>query len=148
MIVRKLNHNGREVWRYPAELVKKEPHLIVIQALFNRDDLNLGYTTFRRGDLFVEFFYSDRWYNVFAIYEKDGALRGWYCNICRPAIWDDQRIDCEDLELDVWVEPDGTSLVLDQDEFEQLNLAADDKEKSLLALNNVLELAQNGHLPR
>ena len=58
-----------------------------LEAFFDRDDMELGYTVFKRGDRFVETYYDDRWYNVFAVYDRDdGGLMGWYCNICRPAV--------------------------------------------------------------
>ena len=149
MIVLKLDHTGREVWRYQAEQLHEEPHLIVVKALFNRDDLQLGYTTFRRGDRFVEVFYNDRWYNVFAVYDRDSShLKGWYCNICRPATWDNETISCEDLALDVWVDPDGQTLIMDEEEFTALDLSLEERRHSREALAQLLALGRQKDLPR
>jgi uncharacterized protein len=84
--VYKLDERGQEVWQYPARLVARGP-ILWLEANFNREDMDLGFATFRRGDRFVEYFYTDRWYNVFAVYDRDGeGLKGWYCNVCRPAV--------------------------------------------------------------
>jgi len=58
---------------------------IVLRAHFNVDLVDLGFTTFRRGDEFVEFYYWDRPYNVFQVSEPDGTLKGWYANVGLPA---------------------------------------------------------------
>ena len=47
----------------------------------------------------------------------DGKRKGWYCNVAEPAVILAERIEQVDLLLDVWVDPDGTPLVLDEDEF-------------------------------
>ncbi len=149
MLVRKLDHAGREVWRYPAVVVREDPGAIVVEANFNRDDLDLGFTTFKRGDRFVETFYNDRWYNVFAVYDRDsGALKGWYANICRPATWDAGQIDCQDLALDVWIDPDGRVTLLDEDEFAALPLTGAERSQARQALDRLLALAAAHALPR
>ena len=149
MIVYKLDENGREIWSYPvSQVLKKTDHFICIEAFFNRDDHELGFTTFKRGDRFVEYFYNDRWYNVFVIYDRDdGQLKGWYCNICRPAVWGEEAIHCDDLALDVWVAPDGSSLVLDEDEFAALDIPPADRQQAQAALESLLTAAQSGRIP-
>ncbi len=146
--VYKLDHTGREVWQYPGRVLARDAHSIRLEAFFNRDDMPLGYTTFKRGDRFVETFYTDRWYNIFAVYDRDdGALKGWYANICRPAMFDEQSVRCDDLALDVWVSPDGQATVLDEDEFAALPLPAADRAAARLALAQLLALARRGALP-
>ena len=120
MIVKKNDHNGKELWQYPVENILSQSDVhITIEAFFNRDDYNAGFVTFKRNDRFIETFYNDRWYNVFAIYDRDdGALKGWYCNVTRPAVWDDQQLASDDIALDVWVPADERKkpIVLDQEE--------------------------------
>ncbi len=125
LIIRKLDPTGQEAFRYPVERVlKRTETAITVEAIFTRyDRLELGYTTFERGDRFIEHFYSDRWYNVFEIRAVgDGHLRGWYCNIARPARITEHEITQVDLALDLWVAPDGAITVLDEDEFATLGL--------------------------
>jgi len=151
MIVKKNDHNGKELWQYPVEniLSRSESH-ITIEAFFNRDDYNAGFVTFKRNDRFIETFYNDRWYNVFAIYDRDdGALKGWYCNVTRPAVWDDQQLSSDDIALDVWVPADESKkpIVLDQEEFVELGLNPAESAEALMAVDEILELAKAGTLP-
>lgn len=150
MIVYKLDEHGREVWSYPVSQVLQETdHFICVEAFFNRDDYDLGYTVFKRGDRFVEYFYNDRWFNIFVIYDRDdGRLKGWYCNVCRPAVWGDGRIACDDLALDVWIAPEGSTLVLDEEEFADLDISERDRQQGQAAVQQLLKLAESGNLPR
>ena len=116
--VHKLNTAGATVVSYPATLVERLANGVRLEAEWTRPPLALGYTTFATGDQFVEWFYSDRWYNIFEVHAADGRLKGWYCNIAEPAVIADVTITCRDLLLDVWIAPDGASLLLDEDEFE------------------------------
>ena len=149
-VVYKLNAQGKQVWQYPAVKLAQDADFVRLEAYFNRDDYDLGYTIFKRDDRFIEYFYSDRWYNIFAVYDRDDAdLKGWYCNVCRPAWWDERGLWCEDLELDVWVPAGaGSPLVLDEDEFAALQLPATEQQQATTALAQILQLAQTAQLPR
>ncbi len=149
LTVFKLNAQGQEVWQYPALLLERGEHHVRLEAFFNRDDLDLGFAVFARGDRFIEYFYSDRWYNIFAVHEGNtDRLRGWYCNVCRPAWLGETAVRCEDLALDLWVTADGDTHVLDEEEFADLALTARERERSLMALATLEQLAKKGRLPR
>jgi uncharacterized protein len=126
--IRKLDHTGREVFAYPGTVLERTATSVTVEAFFNRyDRLDLGYTVFERGDRFVESFFTDRWYNIFEIYAVGSqTLRGWYCNLTRPAIIHDHEVSAVDLALDVWVDAAGQALVLDEAEFAALPLPADE----------------------
>src|SRR5215831_2804319 len=121
IVVQKLDTRGRLVTSYTATVVERFAGGILLHARWERPALALGYTTFETGDHFREWFYSDRWHNIFEIAAGDGDLKGWYCNIAEPAAITTTEIRCRDLLLDLWIAPDGETLVLDEDEF-----AADD----------------------
>lgn len=149
LLVYKLDDRGREVWRYPARVIGRDGRHVRLEAFFNRDDMDLGYTVFKRGDRFIEYFYNDRWYNIFAIYDRDAAaLKGWYCNICRPAELADGVVRCEDLALDLWVSAAGATTVLDEDEFAELVIGDGERQQAERALAELLGLAAAGTLPR
>jgi predicted RNA-binding protein associated with RNAse of E/G family len=88
-----------------------------------------------RGDRFVETYYARRMYNVFKVFEgAHGPLKGWYCNICRPAHLKAATVAWVDLALDLWVSPDGRQFVLDRDEFEALELSLSERQQALATL--------------
>src|SRR5262249_55158366 len=95
-----------------------------LRATFNVPVVELGFTTFRAGDVFVEFYYWQRWYNVFQVSDAERRLKGWYANVGRPAELDRDGARAElryvDLVLDVWSDPGGRSQVLDEDECASL----------------------------
>lgn len=145
MIVYKLNEQGQTVWQYPTEVLERGPNFVRLEAFFNRDDMDLGFATFKRGDRFVEYFYSDRWYNIFAVYGRDDrALKGWYCNVCRPAVIGETAVTCEDLALDLWVTPTGQTTILDEDEFAALTLSRSDRRNARAASQHLQTLAKTG----
>jgi predicted RNA-binding protein associated with RNAse of E/G family len=138
MRVLKCNLAGEVTWEYPGTVLHREPTAVTLEAFFNRDDLPLMGTVFRQGDRFVETFYSDRWYNVFEVHDREsGELKGWYCNICKPAVIEEDRVSYVDLALDLWVAPDGRQSVLDEDEFEALGLDEDTAGHATAALHRL-----------
>jgi uncharacterized protein len=139
-LVLKLDIRGQETWRYTGELLERGQEFVVVQASFNRQDLPFHGILLRQGDRFVETFYSDRWYNVFEIYDKDDdCLKGWYCNICRPAEMDHNSVSYIDLGLDLLVYPDGSQLILDEDEFEALDLDEETRQQARQGLQTLQE---------
>jgi predicted RNA-binding protein associated with RNAse of E/G family len=114
------------------------PTWVQLEAFFNRADAHTAYHTFRHGDRFVEWFYSDRWYNVFEMHDADDDhLTGWYCNITRPARLEAAAIYADDLALDVFIAPDGTITVLDEDEFDALPLDEATRSQARAALDEL-----------
>jgi len=146
--VYKLDHAGREVWQYPGRVLARDAGSIRLEGFYNREDTAVSYAVFKRGDRLIETFYSDRWYNVFAVYDRDdGALKGWYCNVTRPATITDAAVSSDDLALDVWVSTQGEATVLDEDEFAALPLPPADRAAARAALTQLLALARRGELP-
>nr|HID13501.1 DUF402 domain-containing protein [Anaerolineae bacterium] len=132
--VRKLDHAGRQVTAYPGQVLRRDGHTIVLRTGWDRAPLDLGFVVLEPGDRWTEYFYTDRWYNIFEIRASDGRLKGWYCNVTRPARISACEVTAEDLALDLWVAPDGECRVLDEDEFAALPLAPAEREAAQQAL--------------
>lgn len=134
----KRDHRGREQLRYTGQLLQRSADLICLRAVFQHDDVDLGCVIFRRGDVFTEWFYRRRWYNVFRIADgADATLKGWYCNITRPAHFGAGCVSADDLALDLFVAPDGALQLLDEDEFAALPLAARERAAALHAVAQI-----------
>ncbi|HML23339.1 MAG TPA: DUF402 domain-containing protein [Aggregatilinea sp.] len=144
----KNDHEGHEVWRYEGRVLERGATWVKLEAFFDRDDRNESYHTFRRGDRFVERFYSDRWYSIFEMHDvDDDCLTGWYCNLSRPAVLSDGTIMADDLALDLYLAPDGTPTVVDRDEFEALPLDETTRAEVWRTLNSLLRLAEQRQPP-
>jgi hypothetical protein len=140
--VYKCDHEGRVVWQYSGAVLDRGPGWVCLTALFNGRESDMGFVTFRRGDVFTEWFYADRWYNVFRIADgQTGALKGWYCNITRPAQITADSVRADDLALDVFVTPEGHIILLDEDEFNALNLVVEERTAALYAVETLRDLA-------
>lgn len=122
--VLKRDLKGQVTWQYSGLVLERGADFVRLEARFNRPDMPFMGVTLKENDRFVETFYTQRWYNIFKIHDRDDDhLKGWYCNLGRPAVWDaPQSISYVDLALDLWVAADGRQTVLDQDEFEALQL--------------------------
>ncbi len=141
--VRKLDANGAEVIQYSAKALSQTESSMILEAIFDMDERELHGLKFRRGDRFVETHYSDRWYNVLAVHDVDtGKLKGWYCNITRPAKIEDTAISAQDLALDLVVLPNGSQYVLDEDEFAGLDLGSADRANAKAALQELQQYAE------
>ena len=146
--VHKLNENGTEVWSYHGTVLERTNSSVTLQARFDRSSVELPGLMLNRGDIFIETFYSDRWYNSFAVFEPDGSrFKGWYCNVTRPARLEDEHIFAEDLALDLVLLPSGEEFLLDEEEFEALEISAEDREKARQALDKVRQLLANANPP-
>ena len=130
MKILKKNLADEVTWQYDGVELSRDENSITVEAFFNRDDMPFQEIILKRNDRFVETFYTDKWYNVFEIYDRDDArLKGWYCNITKPAIIEEESVSYVDLALDLWVSPDGRRKVLDEDELEELNLDEELKQQ-------------------
>ena len=147
--VLKLNLAGEVTWQYEGHLLRREENAVVLEALFNHPDLPFLDVVLKQNDRFVETFYTDRWYNVFSIYDRDdGNFKGWYCNVGRPAIMENGTVSYVDLALDLWISATGEQTVLDWDEFEALNLSSVERATALAALSQLQELFKSQRPPQ
>lgn len=138
IVVIKQNISGEETWRYSGVVTEINQKTITLEAFFNRDDMPFHGIMLCRGDRFIETYFSDRWYNIFEIFDHQAnRQKGWYCNITRPAVFTDGMISYVDLALDLLVFPDFTQLVLDEDEFDLLAISEMEKAQARLALHEL-----------
>lgn len=117
--VRVLKYDGTEHRHWEARLARHEDSLFVLAAEFEYDvqhqllgDIQLGTRT-------VEYYWLDRWYNIFQFLKEDGQTRLFYCNVNMPPIFEGDTLSYIDLDIDILVQPDFSYQVLDLDEFEE-----------------------------
>lgn len=139
----KQDPRGKAKLRYQGEIAESLPDKIIIQAIWTHPSRDLGYIQFEPGDCFTEYFYTDRWFNIFEITSAAGTRKGWYCNVTEPAVIFDHRVEQIDLILDVWVSPDGKALILDEDEFAADSTLSDEqRERARQGLQAILQLLE------
>ena len=137
----KLGYDRSRIFAWDGHLLERTAEYVLLAGYFSRLRRDLGYVVLERGDLFLEWYYFGRWYNVFQIYSSTGELKGWYCNVgMPPELVGDDELHYVDLALDVFVYPDGRHLVLDEDEFAVLKETVLQPEDAAAAEQGLAEL--------
>jgi protein associated with RNAse G/E len=146
--VQKKNPDGEVKHEYEGVILQRDERSIILEALFDRADMPFMDVVFKKGDRFVEYYYSDRWYNIFVIHDRDDEqVKGWYCNIGLPAVFEDGLVSYVDLALDLWVSVNGEQTILDEDEFESLQLSEEWRNGALNGLKELKNLFLNDKPP-
>lgn len=122
--VQKLAFDGTLLATWTGEVVARHPEVLVLRACWSGPPYyGLGAVSFEPGDCFTEYFYFSRWYAIWRVTQpsaRGGRLKCWYCNVQTPAELTGDVLRFRDMVLDLLVLPDGTTQVLDREEFERL----------------------------
>lgn len=136
--VLKQKPSGELMYQWQGQLIHHVGAEVLVEAVFGAKDGLVEEIQLNQGDRFLETYYTDRWFNIFEIHDKqDGHLKGWYCNVSAPAELAPGQLIFRDFALDLLVYPDGRQVVLDEDEFEALECSP---EERLLALDGLAQL--------
>ena len=114
---------------YPAVVRHDDgEHLAVVAPWFGDAARDMGFARFEPGDMWTEHYWRSRWYSIKEVRTGAGELKGWYCDVARPAVAvadapDGPRLEVADLDLDLWLSADHAEVLrLDEDEFEASGL--------------------------
>ncbi len=116
--VRVFRYDGTQYRRWGARLARRESSLIVLDAEFEYDFEHHLLGEIRRGTRTVEYYWLDRWYNVFRFLQNGDKTRLFYCNVNTPPTLEEGILSYIDLDIDILVEADLSYQILDLDEFE------------------------------
>ena len=146
---RKFDGAIHKTWK--AELIEQKACLLIFVGEFEKEIKHSHLGVIRRGTVSYEFYWLDRWFNVFRFHEPDGSLRNFYCNINMPPLYENNVLDYVDLDVDVLVWKDFSIEILDADEFEEngkrFNYPAEIKNKVEESLKNLIQLIENREFP-
>ena len=149
--VRVLKYDGTEHRRWPARIAKNDGPLLILDAAFEEEIQHDLLGTISSGTISTEYYWLDRWYNVFRFSDPDQSLKRFYCNINVPPQFDGGVLSYIDLDIDVLVEPDLTYKILDEDDFEQnakrYPYPADVQANARAALADLIQLIESGSFP-
>ena len=91
----------------------------MLDAVFDEEIKHELLGTISSGTISTEYYWLDRWYNVFRFSDPKQTLQNFYCNINQPPSFDGRVLSYIDLDIDVLVAPDFTYKILDVDDFEE-----------------------------
>ena len=125
--------------------------MIVLDAKFEEHIEHDLLGTIPIGTLSTEFYWLDRWYNIFRFRDADLNLKRFYCNINMPPRLDGQILSYVDLDIDVLVEPDFSYRILDLEDFEEnarhYNYPSDVQHEAHCAVDELIGLVQTRAFP-
>ena len=149
LTVRKMDIASKTELTWTGQLREHTHDWLQIEARFDLYNyIDLGYAIFERGDRFIEWFFTTRWYSIYQIHAHgDDALKGWYCNVTRPALLVGHEIHTVDLALDLWVDECGVHRLLDGDDFAQLPISKQERYHAKAGLAQLRARVEHRHPP-
>lgn len=118
ILVQACKYDGLMHRSWPAQILSQDGPLIVLDAEFSDEVVHDLLGTIAIGTHSLEYYWLDRWYNVFRFTHPGGELRNYYCNVNLPPTFDGEVLSYVDLDLDILVEPDFSYQILDAVDFE------------------------------
>ena len=146
---RSFDGSVRKSWR--CELIEQRDQLVLAVGVFETEVHHPDLGHIKIGTVSYEFFWLDRWYNIFRFHEPSGELRNYYGNICMPPTFENGVLDYVDLDIDVLIFPGAAPVVLDREEYEvhaeAFGYPPDVRGKVAAALQELLELFERREMP-
>lgn len=136
---------------WACDLIERERYFLTFLGTFESavDHPELG--LIEKGTKSYEYYWRDRWYNVFRFHDPDGSFRNFYCNINMPPVLTENVLQYVDLDIDILVWSDGRPIELDRDEYEE-NAARFDypeevRSNALSAVDELKRLLESREFP-
>jgi protein associated with RNAse G/E len=146
---RKFNGKIHRSWK--AELIDRSDSLLIFVGEFEEEVRHSKLGVIRPGTISYEYYWLDRWYNVFRFHEPGGALRNYYCNLNMPPSFENAVLDYIDLDIDVLVSGNFEYEILDREEFDENSIIyaypVDLVKKTFDTLDELLEIIARRAFP-
>jgi protein associated with RNAse G/E len=111
--------DGRMKYAWHGTVTALLDDMIVVRGAFSREFMT-PYYHFYPGDVTIEYYPLDTWYNICEIYGSSDRVQAIYCNMAAPPTFRNGVLSYIDLELDLFVDRNGDVTLLDEAEFEHL----------------------------
>lgn len=146
---RKFDGVIHRTWK--AKLIEQNNSLLSFVGEFEKEVFHPSLGVIRRGTISYEFYWLDRWYNVFRFHEPDSSLRNFYCNVNMPPTFINEVLNYVDLDVDILIWKDFSYQVLDLDEFEdnarKYSYPEDLRRKVQTSVSELIFLIENRIFP-
>ena len=141
---------------FQQELLYLDDEVIVTSQRVNPSSpiVQNGETVLTDNFAAVWFVFTGLWYDVGKVYNLDDEWTGYYCDVMKPVRRSVDvngklnRFEITDLFLDLWINPDGTYEIQDEDEFEVAvqngAIDAELERKALEVLKSLITEVESG----
>lgn len=151
ILINSRNFNGVIKRSWKADFIEQHGSLLTFVGVFENEVRHPKLGVIRPGTISYEYYWLDRWYNVFRFHEPDGELRNYYCNLNLPPTLENNVLDYIDLEIDVLVSTNFETEILDRDEFDEnsksFGYPPDLIKKTLATLDELLKVIETRTFP-
>lgn len=113
---RKFDHSIHKSWK--CILLSEKLELLTLLGKFEFEINHQQLGIIQRGTTSYEYFWKDKFFNIFRFHEPEGNLKFFYCNIIMPPKFENNVLDYIDLDLDILVNKNLSYEILDKEEFE------------------------------
>lgn len=149
--VRVLKYDGSENRRWNATIAQRKGPMIVLDAEFESDVQHQLLGDIPRGTRTIEYYWLDRWYNIFQFLDIEGGTRWYYCNVGAPPTVDGNVLSYVDLDIDILVRPDLSYQLLDLEEFEsngrRWNYSDETRRQALASVTALISMVEGHQFP-
>jgi len=105
--------------KWVAKLLHKTDDFWIFKGKFEKEINHPTLGIIRNGTISYEYYWKQKWFNVFRFHEPSGEFKFFYCNLNMPPSFDSSTLDYIDLDIDLLVHKDLKVEILDLDEFTQ-----------------------------
>ena len=149
--VRTFKYDGQEHRSWRAQLIERVGSLLILKARFEDEIRHPLLGTIAAGTLSLEYYWLDRWYNVFRFMNPEGTLQNFYCNVNVEPVLHQGVLSYIDLDMDILVAPDLSFTILDVDEFtaniERYRYSPRVQAQAHMALDELVTLIESRQFP-
>lgn len=104
---------------WKCELIERTDSLLVFYGVFDKEIIHNKLGIIKAGTISYEYYWLDRYFNVFSFFEPTGEFRNYYCNINIPPTIIEHTLEYVDLDIDIIVWKDFNIEIVDLEEFSE-----------------------------
>lgn len=114
---RKFDNSIHRSWR--GELLEETSDYWLLVGKFEKEISHNKLGVIQRNTISYEYYWKQKWFNIFRFHEPAGELKFYYCNINMSPYFENSILNYVDLDIDVLVNKDFSYEILDLEEFEE-----------------------------
>jgi protein associated with RNAse G/E len=139
IIVNSRKFDGKLHRSWNCELIEETTNYWLLVGKFEHEVNHSKLGEIKQGTISYEYFFKDKYFNIFRFHEPNGELKFYYCNISLLPKFENNVLDFVDLDIDVLVKKDFSFEILDEDEFEKNTKLFNYSDETKILVNKSLE---------
>ncbi|MFV0387194.1 MAG: DUF402 domain-containing protein [Pyrinomonadaceae bacterium] len=139
IIINALKFDGSVHRTWKASIIGRNGNLLVFRGRFEIEVTHPLLGTIEEGTISYEYFWLDKWYNVFRFHKPNGEFRNFYCNVNQPPKFENGVLSFVDLDYDIIVDENFDYSIVDETDFEENKIRFGYPQAVIVGSLNALE---------